>query len=106
MGRLGADRVDGDEEAEELVGGRHGHVEGQHLQEHHLHAHQLLLFVGAVRDVHKVLHLGRVDLLVLPAVQQWRPLKLRLLKAAVHVKLHLMHWFSMAARRYIPGGVQ
>ena len=75
VGRLGAHPLDGDEEAEELVGGGHGHVEGQHLQEQHLHAHQLPVVIGAVRDVHKVLQLGGVDLLVFPGAQTWGNLR-------------------------------
>ena len=48
------------------MGGGHGQVEGQHLQEQVLHSQQLPLCVGVVRYVDKLVHLGRVDLFVLP----------------------------------------
>jgi hypothetical protein len=46
-------------------GGRH--VEGEHLQDQVLHPKHLLFGVSVVRDVDKLSHIGRVDLLELTA---------------------------------------
>lgn len=58
------------EEAAELVnkevGGGHGHVEAQHLEDEVLHAQDLAHFVRVVSNVCKLAHIRRVNLLVLP----------------------------------------
>ena len=47
---------------------RDGQVEVEDLEDEVLHAQDLLLRVRVVRDVHELPHLGRVDLLVFPAI--------------------------------------
>lgn len=58
------------EEAAELVdeevGGGHGHVKAQHLEDEVLHAQDLAHFIRVVSDVCKLAHIRRVDLFVLP----------------------------------------
>lgn len=58
------------EEAAELVnkevGGGHGHVEAQDLEDEVLHAQDLAHFVRVVSNVCKLAHIRRVNLLVLP----------------------------------------
>lgn len=60
------DRLDRDEQVEELVYGGSRHVEGQHPQKNVLHLDQFLQSVVAVCDVHKIVQLRMTDLLVFP----------------------------------------
>lgn len=56
------------EALEEVVGGRDGELESQHLQNELFHAEHLLLGVGVVGNVNELANLGRVDLLVFTAM--------------------------------------
>ncbi len=51
---------------QKLVNCGYSHVKSQHSEQVPLHLKQLFLCVGVIRDVHKLVHFRRINLLVFP----------------------------------------